>query len=307
MQISEAHTFTPNIFVWGMQEVEKKSTSTKKCSDYYAFGLQMPGRSSNSANPNDAYKFTGHERDEEAGLNLDYMGVRMYDPASVRFLSIDPYAAKYPNLSLYVYVANNPLIFIDPDGKEIRAINAAAQRMILNTLPKELRKHVVFNDEGYIDRTALNKTKSESGNFSALQQLVNDDRLFNVDVAEGFSHKDGYESFGEITMGDPSEAGAFSPQTGEQGWMGITLVPGDDAGYGSDGDYINIVVNSGLSEEGRAQNFSHEGYGHAYLFSKGKNPNHVVINVDGVFKDTNRELADQIIRSIIETILNMEE
>ena len=148
--------------------------------------------------------------------------------------------------------------------------------------------------------------RGESGNFLALQQLVNDDRLFNVDVAEGFSHKDGYESFGDITMGDPSEAGPFSPQTGEQGWLGITLVLGDDY-YSSDGDYINIVVNSGLSEEGRAQNFSHEGYGHAYLFSIGKNPNHVVVNVDGVFKDTNKELADQIIRSIIETILNMEE
>jgi hypothetical protein len=224
-----------------------------------------------------------------------------------RFLSIDPYASKYPSLSPYAYVANNPLIFIDPDGKEIRATTAAAQRMILNTLPKELRKHVVFNDKGYIDRTAINKAKSESGNFLALRQLANDDRLFNVDIAEGFSHKDGYESFGDITMGDPSEAGPFAPQTGEQGWLGITLTPGEDGGYSSDGDFVNIVINSGLSEEGRAQIFSHEGYGHAYMFSKGKNPNHVVVNVDGVFKETNRELADQIIRSIIETILNMEE
>lgn len=35
----------------------------------------------------------------------------------LRFISIDPAAAEYPNISPYAYVANNPLIFIDPDGR----------------------------------------------------------------------------------------------------------------------------------------------------------------------------------------------
>ncbi|MFA5670472.1 MAG: RHS repeat-associated core domain-containing protein [Balneolaceae bacterium] len=85
--------------------------------DYYPFGLTMPGRSSNSANPNDSYKFTGHERDDEANLTLDYMGARYYDPLINRFLSIDPYAAKFPNVSPYVYALNNPIMMIDPDGR----------------------------------------------------------------------------------------------------------------------------------------------------------------------------------------------
>jgi len=33
---------------------------------------------------------------------------------------VDPLAAKYPHLSPYNYVANNPVILFDPDGKEIR-------------------------------------------------------------------------------------------------------------------------------------------------------------------------------------------
>lgn len=37
---------------------------------------------------------------------------------SSRWLSIDPLAAKYPQFSPYVYVTNNPIIKMDPDGRE---------------------------------------------------------------------------------------------------------------------------------------------------------------------------------------------
>ena len=45
----------------------------------------------------------------------------LYFPASVssRWWSVDPLAAKYPELCPYVFVANNPIIFIDPDGRDI--------------------------------------------------------------------------------------------------------------------------------------------------------------------------------------------
>lgn len=50
--------------------------------------------------------------------NLIFAG-RYYDAAVGRFLQVDPHAHKYPSLSPYNYVANNPLKFIDPDGKDI--------------------------------------------------------------------------------------------------------------------------------------------------------------------------------------------
>jgi len=81
--------------------------------DYYPFGLAMPGRSHTTA-PGTKEMFTGHERDHEVGL--DYMVARRYDPALGRFLGIDPMADSYSSWSPYAYVLNNPIILIDPTG-----------------------------------------------------------------------------------------------------------------------------------------------------------------------------------------------
>ncbi len=42
----------------------------------------------------------------------------MYDSRVGRWFNIDPLAGKYPNLSPYNFVANNPLVFADFDGKD---------------------------------------------------------------------------------------------------------------------------------------------------------------------------------------------
>ena len=85
--------------------------------DYYPYGLQMPTRSSNTANPNDRYKFTGHEKDTEAGLNVIYAGARYLDPVLGMWYSIDPLSDQYPGISPYNYALNNPVFFLDPTGK----------------------------------------------------------------------------------------------------------------------------------------------------------------------------------------------
>lgn len=84
--------------------------------DYYPFGLTMPGRSSNSGNPNDDVKFTGYELDDEAGLNLYHANARFYDPVVPRFGQIDPLSDQFPNISPYAYGNNNPLRYTDPTG-----------------------------------------------------------------------------------------------------------------------------------------------------------------------------------------------
>lgn len=46
-------------------------------------------------------------------------GARMYDARVGHFVSIDPLANKYPSISPYAFVANNPIIYVDRDGKKI--------------------------------------------------------------------------------------------------------------------------------------------------------------------------------------------
>jgi RHS repeat-associated protein len=67
------------------------------------------------------YGFQNQEKDDEVkgeGNSYDF-GARMYDSRLGRWLSIDSKAGKYPSLSPYSFVANSPILFIDPDGKDI--------------------------------------------------------------------------------------------------------------------------------------------------------------------------------------------
>lgn len=63
------------------------------------------------------FVFTGKERDEETGFG--YFGARYMDhELMTMWLSVDPMADKYPNISHYAYCNWNPVKLVDPDGRE---------------------------------------------------------------------------------------------------------------------------------------------------------------------------------------------
>jgi RHS repeat-associated protein len=80
---------------------------------------------------------TGKERDAESGL--DYFGARYYGSGLGRFTSPDePFNdqdEKDPqSWNLYAYVRNNPLLYIDPDGRACSSAKDSEGRTVINDL-----------------------------------------------------------------------------------------------------------------------------------------------------------------------------
>ncbi len=105
--------------------------------DFYPYGDQRLNKSYNG-NFKEQRKFTGHEYDEDTGLN--YMGARYQNGNIGRFMSEDPAFLKFdPNTSegkmmlmdpqhqnSYSYARNNPLVYTDPDGEFAQIIAGVA-------------------------------------------------------------------------------------------------------------------------------------------------------------------------------------
>jgi RHS repeat-associated protein len=81
--------------------------------EYFPFGSERSKPGINLSN----YKYTDQEWDNEAGLyNYD---ARLYDPVIGRFITADTLLQdwyKSQSLNRYIYVKNNPLLYIDPTG-----------------------------------------------------------------------------------------------------------------------------------------------------------------------------------------------
>ena len=94
------------------------SGTVKQVNNYYPSGTTMaesPRRTDQDFQP---YKFTSKELDRFDTMNFYDFEARTYDPTLMRFTGMDPLAEKYPSISPYVYALNNPVKYIDPDGRD---------------------------------------------------------------------------------------------------------------------------------------------------------------------------------------------
>jgi RHS repeat-associated protein len=89
--------------------------------DYEPCGLEMLPATNQAGN---THQFTGHERDAlggAPGVAMDYMHFRYYGPNLGRFMrpddGSDQNAADPQSWNLYTYVNNNPLTYVDANGK----------------------------------------------------------------------------------------------------------------------------------------------------------------------------------------------
>ena len=213
---------------------------------------------------NTPYLFNAKELDEETGMY--YYGARYYDPRLSLWMSTDPLEKKYSNISPYCYTFNNPISFVDPDGRVVIASQSVAQSNISNTLSLSERAFISFNSTGELNIALLNNCKSSSENFTALKALANSSINYIFSVADkNLCEREFFEK------GSPGHKASDY-------FYGSTHIPSNESDPSPDNN-VYVVTASFLSEEMQVRNTAHEGYGHAYFFElkqsdKSINPNH---------------------------------
>lgn len=144
---------------------------------------------------NNPYKFNGKELDEDTGLY--YYGARYYNPRLSIWYGVDPLAEKYPNLSPYAYVANNPIKYIDPDGQDIVPY-------FVNNMKYKGGKPGNFNVGGYnyklyttknyvsttMDLALKKFAKSDTGKAFLLQYMKKGQSFYGIKASEDGSLSD---------------------------------------------------------------------------------------------------------------------
>jgi RHS repeat-associated protein len=113
------------------------TASVTECYDYVDFGRLLSASDNtrpscyqpnpeNSLTSRAPEKFTGHLRDAVPLTNLDYFGARYYSGAQGRFTSADSMSGALENpqsWNKYAYTFNNPLRYVDSNGKWPTAIH----------------------------------------------------------------------------------------------------------------------------------------------------------------------------------------
>lgn len=197
------HTLTVN---HGAAHVLGYNADIRSSNDYYAFGAPMPGRNYQSSSSY-RYGFNGKENDNEVvstGEGTQDYGLRIYNPALGRFLSVDPLTADYPWYTPYQFAGNKPIQNIDLDGgEELNAANTGGVTPTSSNEPKENTPSVRKECEGSGCQTITSPNAGGTGGYNVSipagakiitqqQQIVKD---HTTEVTTQFAYDEGGETF----------------------------------------------------------------------------------------------------------------
>jgi len=155
--------------------------------DYYPFGM----RHDRSVTATNHYLYNGKELNTDLGLDWYDYGARWLDVETGRWSSIDPLAESYASMSPFNYVANNPIVNIDPDGKKIEYYGTEEEiTKVLNALKFQFNTVSSMEYEFITDKNGLNigvsiykyvPLKGEENNISHfLSTVVNSPQVTTI-------------------------------------------------------------------------------------------------------------------------------
>ena len=112
------HSTTNSYHLGNNDEVVDAKGVVQQVTNYYPFGAPYADATAVKDADFQPYKYNGKEFDHMHGLNTYDYGARQYNPVTARWDRIDPLCEKYYNVSPYNYCHNNPVMLIDPDGRD---------------------------------------------------------------------------------------------------------------------------------------------------------------------------------------------
>lgn len=172
--------------------------------EYFAFGETFVEEHSNTDRT--PYLFNGKELDEETGLY--YYGARYYDARTSVWASLDPLTEKYPEWSPYNYSFNNPLRFIDPDGRGpddgVTADDKTMAKLAADVYQTRNGQYVEGAEKGDLDGWELSQkdfgitlTDDKSGLNSAVYEKAVNGEMKYVYVTQGSDFDNGGNDWSE--------------------------------------------------------------------------------------------------------------
>ncbi|CAN5280642.1 hypothetical protein BH09BAC5_BH09BAC5_08820 [soil metagenome] len=111
------------------------------------------------------YGFNGKENDPESvstGEGLQDYGMRIYNPAIGKFLSVDPLMKSYPMLTPYQFASNMPIVAVDLDGLEASSTTGSSDTRYKGTYAEMPSNLSEFDEGDYYDITRTNEDGSRS-------------------------------------------------------------------------------------------------------------------------------------------------
>ena len=102
--------------------------NVEEVNHYYPYGTLMGDSRGTGLQP---YKYIGKELDRTHGLDWYDHGARHYDPITGRWNTMDPMCEKYYGTSPYASCGDDPVKYVDNDGRIIRVPKSAQRNQVL--------------------------------------------------------------------------------------------------------------------------------------------------------------------------------